>query len=180
MTSLSVDLATFSGEREIRLPLREGPIPLGAGIVLAEPVEIAVHLSGTRDRMDVEVAADLVLVAPCDRCLDEVRFRLPVRYAEEWESGGALQEADVILDGPVLRRHVTEARVDLADGFWQNAALELPAKVLCHDGCRGICPTCGANRNHQACTCDRAERDPRLAALADWRPQTQAPDNRPR
>jgi N utilization substance protein B len=30
---------------------------------------------------------------------------------------------------------------------------ELPLKVVCSEGCRGICPACGKNRNLEACSC---------------------------
>jgi uncharacterized protein len=112
--------------------------------------------------------------------LDEVALRLPVHYSEVWELGGAPVEAETIEDGPVLRRHVTEHRVDLADGFWQNASLEFPTKVLCREDCQGICPTCGANRNQQPCACSRPDQDPRLAALAKWRPSEERPDTQSR
>ncbi len=42
--------------------------------------------------------------------------------------------------------------------------LELPLAPLCADDCRGLCPTCGANRNTEPCDC-AVPGDPRWAAL---------------
>jgi uncharacterized protein len=50
--------------------------------------------------------------------------------------------------------------------------LSLPMKVICQSDCRGLCPSCGANLNHEECRCERHSSDPRLAPLArlkqDW------------
>ena len=180
VTNLTVDLSTFSGEVDAHLPLDGGQSPLGPGIRLARPTHVRVRLRGDREHVEADIAAELPLVAACDRCLDEVAFALPVAYSEEWELGADAADVEMIDDGPVVRRHLTESRVDLADGFWQNAALELPAKILCAEGCRGLCPTCGANRNRKACTCPGPEPDARLAALANWRPSAERPDANPR
>ena len=42
--------------------------------------------------------------------------------------------------------------------------LELPLAPLCAEDCRGLCPTCGANRNTEPCACPRPV-DPRWSAL---------------
>jgi uncharacterized protein len=52
--------------------------------------------------------------------------------------------------------------------------LELPLAPLCAEDCRGLCPTCGANRNTDQCECTTPG-DPRwsaLDALRDGGPQT--------
>ena len=43
----------------------------------------------------------------------------------------------------------------------------LPTKVLCGEDCRGLCPVCGTNLNKEECGCDRAVKDPRMAAIQD-------------
>jgi len=42
--------------------------------------------------------------------------------------------------------------------------LELPLAPLCTEDCRGLCPTCGANRNTEPCDCTTPG-DPRWSAL---------------
>ncbi len=41
----------------------------------------------------------------------------------------------------------------------------LPYKVLCKDGCKGLCPMCGENLNTGSCRCKNENIDPRLAIL---------------
>lgn len=42
---------------------------------------------------------------------------------------------------------------------------ELPARVLCREDCKGLCPICGRDRNESQCGCEQRQTDPRLAAL---------------
>lgn len=47
-------------------------------------------------------------------------------------------------------------RLPLRDTLWEQIHLALPVKPLCAPDCRGLCPTCGANRNAGP-RCDCAE-----------------------
>ncbi len=46
----------------------------------------------------------------------------------------------------------------------EELQLEIPLKILCRDDCRGLCPTCGADRNTTSCDC-APEKDARWGAL---------------
>ena len=35
--------------------------------------------------------------------------------------------------------------------------LENPVRILCRQDCRGLCPFCGANLNHEKCNCKETE-----------------------
>lgn len=60
----------------------------------------------------------------------------------------------------------------LADVLREQVLLALPLKVICQSDCRGLCPNCGANLNHEACRCETHATDSRMAPLArlkqDW------------
>jgi uncharacterized protein len=47
--------------------------------------------------------------------------------------------------------------------------LGLPLKPICSPDCRGLCPSCGANRNTDPCDCADEPIDPRLAPLLRFR-----------
>ncbi len=55
--------------------------------------------------------------------------------------------------------------IDLAELFREETLLELPAKLVCFDGCLGLCPHCGKDLNEGKCACTGKEIDPRLAVL---------------
>ena len=44
-------------------------------------------------------------------------------------------------------------------------------KPLCDEQCLGLCPTCGANRNREKCSCDEKVVDERWGALEGIRAQ---------
>jgi uncharacterized protein len=60
----------------------------------------------------------------------------------------------------------------LADVLKEQVLLALPLKVICRSDCRGLCPSCGANLNHEECRCETHATDPSMAPLArlkqDW------------
>jgi uncharacterized protein len=93
-------------------------------------------------------------VGECRRCLAPASGTLRVPVRELYTVGG---------DGEDTYPLVDEA-VDLEDLVHDAALLELPMAPLCRDGCRGLCPICGVNRNEQSCSC-QPPRDQRWAAL---------------
>ena len=189
---MEIDLSAYRKARngdlteEIEFALPVGATPLGAEVRLAEPAIVAARVAGGPSAVRVEVSSQLELSQPCDRCLEDVRLRVPVDYVEEWTlPGGGARVGRSAADAPpedldvddalVVRRAVAGDTGTLDDGFWQNVALEMPAKVLCAEDCKGLCPHCGANRNRMTCACREIDSEPRLGALAQFRP---APDKR--
>jgi len=60
---------------------------------------------------------------------------------------------------------MTDDWLDLEPLAHDACILELPLAPLCGPDCLGLCPECGANRNHETCTCTE-KTDPRWAGLA--------------
>ena len=54
----------------------------------------------------------------------------------------------------------------LEDAVREQVLLALPARTLCQESCKGLCPSCGADLNAAACHCGATSRDPRWRALA--------------
>jgi uncharacterized protein len=108
----------------------------------------------------------------CGRCLDRYRvevdqkmdlFYLP-RLAERPED----EEEDVELDDhDVVVGYYENDSLDLGEVVREQLLLGLPLKRLCRQDCRGLCPTCGRNRNADSCACPAPEEptDPRLEPL---------------
>ena len=57
----------------------------------------------------------------------------------------------------------------LEDVLREQVLLAVPIKVICRDECKGLCPTCGVNRNVESCSCAPPLGDPRWSALKDIR-----------
>ena len=124
----------------------------------AHPVRITGTVRNMADALLLEGSAETTLELVCDRCLKPFRqeMHLPVStlLAETLED----EENDeiVLLDN---------GEVDLDEVFTTAAVLNMDAKQVCSEDCKGLCPTCGADLNEGSCGC-KPERDPRFAALA--------------
>lgn len=58
----------------------------------------------------------------------------------------------------------------------EQLQLNIPMKPLCRPDCQGLCPTCGADRNLESCTCEERSVDPRWAVLAPLRDRLSGDD----
>ena len=97
----------------------------------------------------------------CRRCLGPASGRLDVEVRELFEAASD-EEETYPLSGD---------RVDLEPLVRDAVLLELPQAPLCMEECKGLCPTCGINRNEGTCTCEPPPRDPRWAALDELKEQ---------
>ena len=122
----------------------------------AEPVtgeRIQGQLRLTRFNQGVRTEAHLSMqaVQVCDRCLRR-SFRQPVR-ADITELFRTSEPQPINLAD--IESFVDSGGVlDLGEIFRQHLILNLPAKILCHPQCVGICPSCGVygkthNHNHR-------------------------------
>ncbi len=51
----------------------------------------------------------------------------------------------------------------------EQIELAIPMKFVCREGCKGLCPSCGADLNEGPCPCRIDTTDSRLAVLRDFR-----------
>ena len=56
--------------------------------------------------------------------------------------------------------------IDLGSFALEMVALALPAKPLCAEDCRGLCPRCGVELKSAPCDCRETEANTPFAALA--------------
>lgn len=117
------------------------------------------------------------VIVPCDRCADDSVVSLAHSFdsfepfpADALPGKRPLDKEDVLstgVDDAVIRSaaHGRGIEINPSALAWQEFSLALPVKPLCKDTCLGLCPVCGANRNSNGCSCERAEGDPRLAPL---------------
>jgi uncharacterized protein len=120
-----------------------------------------------RDGVDVFVTGDLraAVSQACGRCLEpspvEVTAPLDVWLIPRPATADSVELAADDLDVDFYDRD----EIDLSAVIETETTLALPMKPLCRDGCRGLCPVCGGNRNLVQCSCQQPAPDPRLAAL---------------
>ncbi len=98
----------------------------------------------------------------CARCLRQFSQNLQVPIDERYVTldAGMTQE---LADGEI--RYYTGDSVDLLQAVTEALMLEIPMQSVCQEGCRGLCPRCGADLNWQDCKCVQSPIDPRLISL---------------
>jgi uncharacterized protein len=103
--------------------------------------------------------------ALCRRCAKEVTGLLRVRVAERFSKAAGPEDEEAY---PIV-----EEQIDLSELVRDAIVLDLPLAPLCSDGCLGLCPVCGTDRNVATCGCEPAV-DPRWATLDALRVPDQA------
>ena len=104
-------------------------------------------------------------IAQCSRCVRD--FLIPIDHdfdfvlsPEPVRPGGPkdqLQQAELGLS------FYSGDEIDLSPLIREQVVLALPTRPLCAEDCRGLCGGCGADLNHESCTCSSASDDPRMA-----------------
>jgi DUF177 domain-containing protein len=111
----------------------------------------------------------------CARCLEPVQQDVKREFELLYRPLGADAGRDEL--------SVTDAEAEigyyqgdgllLEDVLREQVLLALPLKVTCRENCKGLCPLCGKNLNHEQCSCSTEVEDPRWAALKDVRSRLQ-------
>ena len=126
-------------------------------------VQIVAHQEGEDFLLRGTVQTELTL--PCDRCLGVAHHALNGSF-EVWLLAEARPDLEVDEDD-ILIVPFARPKVDLSEIISRTVYLELPRKMLCHEDCRGLCPTCGTDLNQQSCECQTVTFDERWSALLD-------------
>ena len=129
------------------------------------------HRGGKNTVEDIRVLGDFSteIEARCARCVEPV----PTRIGGDFD----LLYRPLGVDAGRDERSISEAEteigyysgkgIELDDVLREQILLALPAKIVCAESCRGLCPKCGKNLNVETCACEEDSPDPRWAALAD-------------
>jgi uncharacterized protein len=113
-----------------------------------------VFISGT---VDIEV------MMTCARCLEDVPT--PIHF--EIDKKLSIAEEGLVDDEMEEPDYLIGFMLDVDKLVYAEILVNWPMRVLCKDDCKGICKVCGMNLNKGACSCQRTELDPRMAAIQD-------------
>ncbi|MFW6010061.1 MAG: YceD family protein [Actinomycetota bacterium] len=131
-------------------------------------VELELHLDAVVEGILVRGRLGFDLEMACARCLAPKLERLDVQVAELFidPTKRDVDEDEEPDPGYELIDGLTA--IDLTTMVRDAVLLDLPVRVLCREDCQGLCPRCGADRNHTDCGHRPGEEpDPRWAKLAE-------------
>jgi uncharacterized protein len=154
--------------RRLALEVAIEPLDLGRERYRAEPEPVPVQLEVSRmigGGYALRLRFEGQVAGPCMRCLTQAEPTVAVD-AREVDSPTAPGAGGDELHSPYVHDESLALREWVHDAF----ALAVPAKILCREDCRGLCPVCAANLN-EAGEDHRHERepDPRWAKLRELR-----------
>jgi uncharacterized protein len=148
--------------RRLDLDVAVAPLLLGSERYEAEPAPIPVVLDVSRmvgGGYALRLRFQAAVSGPCMRCLKPAAPTVAVEAREVDRQGSGEELDSPYVDGDTL--HL---------GAWAHDAfaLAVPAKVLCREDCKGLCPVCAADLN-EAGPEHHHERapDPRWAKLRE-------------
>ncbi len=126
------------------------------------PVHLEVENIG-REKARIKGEVRLRFRTVCDRCLTEMPTALALQFDRTVASPEVLAEDEEMDDLSFMEGY----QLDVEAFVYNEIIGNWPAKVLCAEDCRGLCPVCGQNLNVKDCGCDTFVPDPRMAVIQD-------------
>ena len=148
------DVVVVKGEMDITRFPKTDDIQFG----LLTPVSYEFTVTKYDDTVAIEGAISLEASLPCSRCLEEYALPLSLKMAIKLTPKSELpQAAEMELHNDDLDVYYYEGdEIDLDPFVYEEVMLNMPVRPLCSEECKGICPTCGKNRNTEPCDCPEA------------------------
>lgn len=119
------------------------------------------YIANSRSRSTIDLT--------CSRCVDpypfanDSAFRVVFRARPEVSEEN--EEIEITDKEELDVEFYSDAAVPLRDLAFEQLQLTIPMKPLCDENCLGLCPTCGANRSREECSCGESVVDDRWGAL---------------
>jgi uncharacterized protein len=140
-------------------------------VTLAGPASITGKVKVAGAEVSVSGQIEARAQVECDRCLKQIELPVSADFALDYITGAdyessyaaALSEDEMsvaVFDGEAI---------DVDEIVKEQILLAVPARTLCRDDCKGICPECGTDLNAGDCACEPGEVDPRWAALKNFK-----------
>jgi uncharacterized protein len=140
------DLRTLNfGERDEtwrRLPVHVEPFVLGGAeyAVDGAAVDLVLTVARVGSRLTLRGAFSATLRGPCERCLGPAAVPLDVQATIVTLRGESEEDEE--------EEHYVGGNVLQADRWVRDLiGTAMPAKILCREDCKGLCPVCGADLN---------------------------------
>lgn len=122
----------------------------GAELTLAEPLDVDLAAREVGEGVFVRGRLRTTVRLACRRCLSSVEQPVDDTVDLLYQ---ALDPEDEEAEGEVYPLPARGDELDLRDAVREQLLLRAPRFALCREECRGLCPSCGADRNHEDCAC---------------------------
>lgn len=93
------------------------------------------------------------LILQCGRCMKNYKFLTEFPVELHFTS------KEKAIDDDVDLYYTDGDSIDLDEAIQTNVIMNIPAKRLCSDDCKGLCPVCGADLDIECCSCGHTDND---------------------
>lgn len=146
-------------EMEINFPFREF---MGEDIHNNPKLLLTLRNQG-KGKASLEGKAEVEFILPCDRCLEPVTVKVKLDFQREVAAPELVTDEEIREE----QHFVKDYELNLEELLKEELQINWPGKILCKEGCKGICKKCGRNLNEGTCECDDFVPDVRFANLMD-------------
>lgn len=173
MSQLAIALSALH-EDGVRRHFVLARMALGAGdseAEVAQPIELDCHLLKVHREVVVSGTLETSFRLTCGRCAEEFILPLQVPFEAFFLPGqqAPFEREKALEDSGADVYTYTEHVIDLSEMVRDKLLLSVPLQPLCHPGCRGLCPSCGANWNVSTCQCAQPEPESPFQLLRELR-----------
>lgn len=160
---LTINVATLGeGQSKFEADVPVEDIDLADSNEFNNPIHVLHDINKVGDEIFIKSSLSTKVDLICDVCLDD--FATDVN-----------EQVDIILtkDTDLVEREEEDVylysdaapKIDITDSVRQTLLLAIPFKKVCREDCKGLCPQCGVNLNHEQCSCTHERIDPRWSGL---------------
>ncbi len=139
----------------------------------AGPVRCDLTLAREYDHLRVSGHVRVPVALVCSRCLVEYETTLDSAFTIIFRKGTAeeaAQEEELELSEKDLIASLYHGdEIDMTHEIEEQIAMEIPVQPLCSDDCKGLCPECGTDLNHDSCSCSTRQFNFKFSALKDFK-----------
>ena len=122
-------------------------------------VRLSGNMVGTGEAVRVSASVEADVESRCALCLEPVHRHLTAEIDALFAREPDPEDPDQF--------PLAGSKIETDDIAREALLLELPMRFLCSESCKGICPSCGTNRNIAPCTCQEGgERQNPFSALS--------------
>jgi uncharacterized protein len=122
----------------------------GSGVTLAAPLDVDLTARPVGDGVFVRGRLRTTVRQACRRCLASVELEVDDVVDMLFD---VLGDDEKEAEGEVYPLPARGDTLDLRDAVREQLLLLAPEFVLCTEECKGLCPTCGTDRNQDECNC---------------------------
>ena len=109
---------------------------------------------------------NLKYVSPCSRCLTDVNLQINPQLSLILIPNN---KDDFEFENDTVVSSYSGNTIDITDYLTEMVSISFPAKILCNQDCKGLCPDCGIDLNMDSCSCKENRISPDFAVLKNYK-----------